>query len=83
MAERHSISIRVKDGVVADVQFCDCCPPVTVEVRTYTDDAAAASAAVPVWYLADGPVTPSEFTRDEAGVYRASYYESDTEAEAE
>ena len=56
MADRHMIVVRVRDGTVAGVEFCDCCPGVTVEVRAYTDDPGAVAKAQPVWYLGGGPV---------------------------
>lgn len=81
MAEHHTIVVRVRRGAVPEVQFCDCCPPVTVEVRTYTEDPVAAAAARPVWYLPGGTVTRSALMRDERGIFRCSYFESETEDE--
>ncbi len=80
MADRHTITIQVKDGRVAEVQFCDCCPALTLEVRTYTDNSAAAAVAQPVWHLGGG-VQESEFHRDEQGVFSAAYYEPEDEDE--
>lgn len=75
MADRHTVVVRIQDGHVADVLFCDCCIPLTVEVRTYEpnarDDANRASYG--------NPVRPSSLSngqfRDEVGVYRAEYFE--------
>lgn len=81
MADRHTIVICVEAGKVREVQFCDCAPAVTVEVRTYTKSQRAASKARPAWFMPGGDTQPSEFKRDERGVYKTSYYEADAEGE--
>ena len=81
MADRHTIVVRIIDRRVTEVMFCDCCPCLTLEVRTYTDDADAAVMARPVWYLGGGNGSPSAFQRDERGVYRATYHEPDGDGE--
>ncbi len=77
MAERHTIVVRIKDGKVLDALFCDCCPGVTLEVRTYTAAISVAAVALPAWHMPGGTPAPSQFKRDEDGVYEAAYYESD------
>jgi hypothetical protein len=79
MADRHTIVVRVKDGKVSEVLFCDCCPGVTLEVRRYTDSQQAAAAARPAWHMEGAGTQPSKFKRDERGVYEATYYEPDDE----
>jgi hypothetical protein len=79
MADRHTIVVRVKDGKVSEVLFCDWCPGVTLEVRTYTDSTQAAAVALPAWHMKGGTSQSSPFQRDEDGVYEPSYYESDVE----
>lgn len=81
MADRHKIVVRVKHGKVSEVQFCDCCPGITLEVRTYTNSKRAAAAALPERYTEGGSTRQSPFKRDEIGVYKASYYEPDFEDE--
>jgi hypothetical protein len=81
MADRHTIVVRVKNGEVSEVVFCDCCPGVTLEVRTYTDSKQALSAARPAWHMPGGDTQPSRFHRDERGVYEATYHEPDTHGE--
>jgi hypothetical protein len=81
MAERHSIVVYVRRGEVDTVAFCDCCPPVTVEVRTYEAEAtlsrAEARTVEPQW--------PQQFGfglwRDHQGTYRATWYEPDADNE--
>jgi hypothetical protein len=75
MADRHTIVVCVENGRVSEVLFCDCSPEVTLEVRTYTDDPAASAAARPAWFMRGVKGPPSEYQRDERGVYRAAYYE--------
>jgi hypothetical protein len=75
MAERHVILIRVRNGTVAGIEFCDCCTDVLVEVRTYTDDPVAAAQAELVWYLGGRVAPATEFKKDEHGVFKANYYE--------
>jgi len=77
MADKHTIVVRVTDGEVSEVLFCDCCPDLNLEVRTYTDSTWAASVALPAWHMDGGSTQPSQFKRDEHGVYEASYYEPD------
>jgi hypothetical protein len=77
MAERHAIIVRIRDGRASDVLFCDCCPAVTVEVRTYTDSEDAAAQACPLWNLNSGPNESARFIKDEAGVFEVSYFEPD------
>jgi hypothetical protein len=72
MAERHTIFVRVKDGEVSEVLFCDCCPDVTLEVRTYATQVAA---------LAMLESSQSHFECDELGVYETTYYEPDADNE--
>ncbi len=81
MADRHTIVVRVKNGEVGEVVFCDCCPGITVEVRTYTDSKAAASAARPAWHMPGGGTRASRFHRDEIGVYETAYHEPDVDDE--
>lgn len=81
MAERHTIIVGVKDGKVSEVLFCDCCPGVTVEVRTYTDSMQASTVALPAWHMDGGSVQAPQFKRDEDGVYKPSFYDSDAEGE--
>jgi len=81
MSDRHTIIVRVQDGNVREVLFCDCCPAVTLEVRTYTDSPRAAALALPTWSMKDGTSRTSEFKRDERGVYESAYYEPDDEEE--
>lgn len=81
MAERHVIVVRVRDGAVAEVEFCDCCPDVTVEVRAYTDDPEAAAKAQPVWYLGGDAMASSVYQRDAHGVFRLACYQTDDEDE--
>lgn len=77
MADRHTIVVRIKGGQATKVLFCDCCPGLTLEVRTYTDDELAVVLARPVWYMEGGDTRPAEFRRDELGVYRATFHEPD------
>ena len=79
MAERHSIVVHVRGGQVQYVAFCECCPPVTVEVRTYDAEAAAgAYAPIPV-----GTAVPRRLAdgrwQDDLGVFRVVYHEQDDE----
>jgi hypothetical protein len=78
MAERHTIVVRVVDGKVTEVLFCDCCPGISLEVRTYNDSPQASAVARPAWQMGEG-MQPSRFLRDEHGVYEAMYYESNGE----
>ena len=70
MADRHTIVVRVNNGKVSEVLFCDCCPGLTLEVRTYTDSKMAAALALPAWHMEGGTSkrrssseTSVEFTR--------------------
>ena len=80
MAERHTIIVCVRDGEVGEVLLCDCCPSVTLEVRTYTESKQAAAVAAPIWYMGGGESQPSRFTRDERGVYEVKYHEKDADS---
>lgn len=77
MADRHTIVVRLKDGMVSEVLFCDCCPGLTLEIRTYTDSTQAAAIAQPAWHTQGGSPQQSQFKRDEFGVYETSYHEPD------
>jgi len=77
MAERHTIVVLVEAGSVRGVRFCACVPPVTVEVRTYTQSKEAEGKARPAWFMPGGDAQASEFMRDADGVYSATFYESD------
>jgi hypothetical protein len=79
MSDRHTIVVRVKGGKVIEVLFCDCCPALTLEVRTYTDSTRAAASARPAWHMVGGDTRPSAFKRDERGIYEAMYHESETD----
>lgn len=79
MGERHSIVVYVRAGEVQRIAFCDCCPPLGVEVRTYEADPPA--PPVP-----GAPVTPifpervdDERWRDHEGTYRVVLYEPEDE----
>lgn len=79
MAERHSIVVHVREGRVQDVAFCECCAPVTVEVRTYeAESSVAAQPPIPA-----GPSLPRRLSdgrwQDDLGVFRVTYYEPDDE----
>ena len=64
MADRHIIVVTVREGQVTDIEFCSCCPAVTVEVRTYLG----------VHELHD---TEEKYRSDETGTYSTEYYEPD------
>jgi hypothetical protein len=81
MAERHTIVVRVIEGKAAEVQFCDCCQSVTVEIRIYTDSIQAKALARPVWYMDGGTIEHSQYKRDEFGVYESSYHEPEYDDE--
>ena len=81
MADRHTIVVRVKDGKVNEVLFCECCLSLTLEVRAYTDSKQAADLAIPAWHMLGGNTQPSQFKRDELGVYEATYHEPDADDE--
>lgn len=81
MSDRHTIVIRVKEGKKTEVLFCSCCPPLTLEVRTYTNDPAAVAAARPAWWLPGGSCNASKFQRDEQGVFSSRYLEPDRDDE--
>ena len=80
MAERHTIVVRVNDGKVSEVVFCDCCPGVTVEVRAYLA-LTQVGGGISAMFLKDkaGKQEP-KFQSDEFGLYEAYYYEPDAEA---
>lgn len=79
MAERHTIVVHVRQGRVQDVAFCECCDPVTVEVRAY--EAARAAGVDPT--SRSGPAVPRRLSdgrwQDDLGVFRVAYYEPDGE----
>lgn len=77
MAEPHVIVVSIKDGRIGDVRFCDCCPAVTLEVRTYTSGTAAGTNSVSLMDNATGH--PNKYQRDERGTYRATYFEPEGE----
>lgn len=81
MSERHTIVIRVEAGKVRDVQFCECSPNVTVEVRTYTRAKNAVRHARLEWFMVGGDTQMSQFKRDERGVYESSYYYPDDDGD--
>ncbi len=72
MAELHSIVVYVRAGEVQRVAFCECCPPLDVEVRTYETDSPAPDALMT-------PMLPErvdgERWRDHEGIYRVVLYE--------
>src|SRR5262249_52840344 len=74
MAEPHSVVVYVADGSVQRIAFCECCPPLLVEVRTYrhATPRAAVRKARPRLpkALGDG------LWRDHEGIYEAEYHES-------
>jgi len=73
MAERHSILVRIQNGHVTSIQFCECCLPVEVEVRTYESDVQGEtrSKSRPPKLLGDGR------SQDDLGTYTAEYFESE------
>ena len=75
MADRHTVVVRIQDGHIADVLFCDCCVPLTVEVRTY--EPTARDEANRASFGNQGQPSPPSHRqfRDEFGVYRAEYFE--------
>lgn len=75
MAERHVVVVRLRDGEVAGVEFCDCCPGVTLEVRAYTDDHNVSAEAEMAWQHGAGAMLSGEYERDEHGVFRLTCYE--------
>ena len=79
MAERHSIVVYVRAGKVPRVAFCDCCPAVAVEVRTYEEEVSPS----PVSTEPIEPTLPARLSdgrwRDHDGTYRAVLYETDDE----
>jgi hypothetical protein len=81
MADKHTIVVRIKKGIVSEVQFCDCCPDLLLEVRNYTNSPRAAALATPAWHMEGGGMQQSQFERDEFGVYEPSYYEPDSNDE--
>lgn len=79
MAETHSIVVYIQAGRVQRVSFCECCPSITVEVRTYEDEPFPSLTPA-------GPVTPTwperlgnGQWRDHEGTYRAVVYDADAE----
>jgi hypothetical protein len=82
MAERHSIVVHVREGRVQDVAFCECCTPVTVEVRMYEAETAGKYPPIP-----GGTAVPRRLAddrwQDSLGVFRVTYYEPDEAANAE
>jgi hypothetical protein len=75
MAERHTVLVLVRDDRVDDVHFCDCCPPLTVEVRTY-DGSADDSTLVESRPGARLSARPDHGRlRDERGAFRSQFFE--------
>ncbi|MEK6701805.1 MAG: hypothetical protein AABZ53_06050 [Planctomycetota bacterium] len=74
MAERHSIIVYIRGGEVSRVVFCECCPPIDVEVRSY--DSAESSPVETV-----KPILPERLSdgrwRDHEGTYHSALYELD------
>jgi len=75
MAATHSIVVYLRAGNVQRVAFCDCCPPLTLEIRAYEPEAAPLSAPrKPV-----EPTLPQQLSdgrwRDHEGTYGAALYE--------
>lgn len=81
MAEPHTIVVRVERGRVVAVLFCDCCPAVEVEVRTYLPPSVAVLRSAKSWHWRGFEPPPSGLWRDEYGVFRVSLYEPDLDDE--
>jgi len=81
MADRHTIVVCVSAGGSTEVLFCECCPGLTLEVRTYTDDAKAAAIAKPSADVGGRDWPGPGYWRDERGVYRAAYHEPEDNEE--
>jgi hypothetical protein len=79
VAERHTIVVRVNDGKVSEVVFCDCCPGVTVEVRAYLDLTQVGAQISPMFLKDEAGKQESKFQSDEFGLYEAYCYEPDAE----
>jgi hypothetical protein len=77
MAEPHSIVVYLHQGRVQRVAFCECCPPIIVEVRTHE------TAVRPVGSRRSErrPRLPLQLPdgrwRDHEGVYDIAMYEPD------
>lgn len=79
MGERHSIVVYVRAGEVQRVAFCDCCPPLSVEVRTYEGDPPAPPVpGEPVMRIFPERMS-EEYWRDHEGIYRVVLYEPEDE----
>jgi hypothetical protein len=78
MAEAHSIVVYVAGGAVQRVAFCDCCPPVLVEIRTYESD------TLPLKRAKHKRMLPQSLSdgrwRDHEGTYGVEWYESPSHA---
>lgn len=78
MADRHAIVIRIADGQVPEVLFCDCCPGVTVEIRRYSAPIVVPCLRPPE--LVDhGVERRPTLYEDELGFYQRSFHESDSD----
>ena len=77
MADRHSIVVSLWDGVIKTIKFCDCIPPVSVEVRSYRVEVVTQ----PMEGLAAELGWPEDLGggrwRDHEGTYIATCYDSD------
>lgn len=77
MAEGHSVVVRVIQGRVKSVAFCECCAPVIVEVRTYENPRKVSPRTrtdrQPFWPIDLG----GGRMRDELGAFRTEYFEPD------
>lgn len=77
MPERHTIVVHVRAGEVENVAFCDCCGPLTVEVRTYEAETPTTANAPRL----GEPTMPRALEdgrwRDHFGIFRISYFEPD------
>ena len=81
MADRHTILIRVHEGRVSQVLFCNCGIPVTLEVRTYEERPLSAKGKgteeVGPHDLGDG------WFRDEFGTFRSEFHEPEDDEECD
>ncbi|MGI8604677.1 MAG: hypothetical protein ACR2OZ_17025 [Verrucomicrobiales bacterium] len=73
MAERHTVVVRVESGKVSEVLFCECCPRLTLEVRTYTELKNVVKD--PDAWSSDVKEGDRRFQRDERGVYESTFHE--------
>lgn len=77
MADRHRIVVSVERGEVTDVEFCSCCPGVTVEVRTYGGADNFARRKSPTNTRGRGK--ESSDVSDKRGTCSTTYYEPDND----